>query len=193
MAIAQREILPEVITYEDYLTEGEVFQRYDIIDGARIVTNPTRRHQNAAGAIYEIFRNYQRASRRGKTYQPPCDILIREAPLRTRQPDALFMSNDRVALNPPEDDPAPLNPAPELIVEVRSPSDTEAVLNAKIADFCSVGVLEGWIVDMNSRTVEVLRLSPFEVESVRVYTLTETALSLCFPDLKVPVKDIFAE
>ncbi len=37
--------LPSLLTYEQYMAEPETNQRYDIIDGVRFVTNPTRRHQ----------------------------------------------------------------------------------------------------------------------------------------------------
>jgi len=99
----------------------------------------------------------------------------------------------RLAQNPPNTDPAPISPAPELVVEILSPSDTKKVLAAKIADYQSVGVLECWVVSLRARTVEVLSLTAEEVESVRVYDEMETVQSVQFPDLQVAVADILAE
>jgi len=103
------------------------------------------------------------------------------------------MSRERLALNPPDDDPAPLNPPPELVVEVRSPSDTVKVLMDKIADYCKVNVLECWIVSLETQTVEVLRLTTEGAQSGTTYVLGETAASLTFPDLSISIADVFAE
>lgn len=184
---------PQLLTYEQYMDEGEVMLRYDILDGVRIVSNPTSRHQDILLNLGEAFRDYQRKQKTGRVQIAPRDVLIRRAPLRTRQPDVLFISTTRLAQNPPNTDPAPISPAPELVVEILSPSDTKKVLAAKIADYQSVGVLECWVVSLRARTVEVLSLTAEEVESVRVYDEMETVQSVQFPDLQVAVADILAE
>ena len=192
MAMAIQAASEKLLTYAQYMAEGEVNQRYEILDGVRIVTNPTRRHQDIAGNLYERFRQCQRTGKHGRTFQPPCDVLITAAPLRVRQPDVLFMSNERLTQNPPDDDPAPLNPAPELIVEVRSPSDTVKVMTDKIADYCKVNVLECWIVDLNLQTVEVLRLTSEGAQTFATYGIDETVVSSTFPDISISVTDVFA-
>ncbi len=193
MAIASQHLASELLTYEQYMAEGEVFQRYEILDGVRIVTNPTPRHQEILGNLFMRLLTYQKAARAGKVLLAPCDVLIGRAPLRTRQPDVLFMSNGRLMQNPPFTDPAPRSPAPELVVEILSPSDTRVVLKEKLADYRSVEVLECWVVSPGARTVEVLRLTPTHEESVAIYGEGETALSITFPDLAVSVEDVFAE
>lgn len=46
MAITQPAATPEILTYEQYMAEGEVQGRYDIVNGVRIfMAAPTRRHQ----------------------------------------------------------------------------------------------------------------------------------------------------
>ena len=56
-----------------------------------------------------------------------CDVLIAYEPLKTCQPDVLFISYERFGDRDPLD-PSALNPAPELVVEILSPSDTKSVL-----------------------------------------------------------------
>ena len=192
MAIAIQN-LSQLLTYEQYLNEGVIKLRYDILDGVRIVSNPTSRHQDILLNLGEAFRDYQRKQKTGRVQIAPRDVLIRRVPLRTRQPDVLFISMTRLAQNPPNTDPAPISPAPELVVEILSPSDTKKVLAAKIADYQSVNVLECWVVSLRERTVEVLSLTAEEVESVRVYDEMETVQSIQFPDLQVAVADILAE
>jgi Uma2 family endonuclease len=193
MAIASPDPKSETLTYEQYMAEGEVFLRYDIIDGVRIVTNPTEQHQDILFNIAAAFKQFGKSSDQGKMILAPCDILIRRKPLRTRQPDVLFISRERHALNRPSTDPAPLSPAAELVVEILSPSDRRTVLDAKLADYRSVDVLECWVVSPSARTVEVLRLTPTHEESMAIYGEGETVHSIRFPDLYVAVADIFAE
>jgi len=122
----------------------------------------------------------------------PCDVMITRRPLRNRQPDILFIShkrfNDRDRTNP-----APLSPAPELVVEIVSPSDRPAVLAAKIADYRAVDVREVWVVRAEAQTVEVVRLTLDEIETVATYGRGQTAISLAFLDIRVSVDEIFAE
>lgn len=185
-------IATELLTYEQYMAEPEIRKRYDIIDGVRIfMTNPTIGHQKVLGNVYSGFRAWQQISRSAEVVQAPCDVLIHRSPLRTRQPDVLVISQERLG-GRNLDDPSPLEPAPELVVEVLSPSNTPGPLREKIADYCRVGVLECWIVDRTLRTVEVLRLTPRGSEPAAVYTAGETAQSLTFPDLTLAVADVFA-
>src|SRR5579871_6065224 len=109
-----------ILTYEQYLAEGEVPKRYDIVDGVRIyMVNPTRRHQRILGNIFERLRAYQRRSGRGEAILSPCDVLITRVPLRTRQPDVLFISVEQLQACGNDTDPAPLAAAPELRSEER--------------------------------------------------------------------------
>lgn len=185
-------IAASLLTYEQYMAEGEINRRYDILDGERVfMTNPSVGHQDICFNIATPLKIYGRSSGRGRMILAACDVLIRYAPLRTRQPDVLFISHERFGSRDVFD-PAPLSPAPELVVEVLSPSDTIRVLDSKIADYCSVGVLECWVVSPGMQTVEVMRLSPQGAVSQAVYAMGETLHSPTFPDLTLTVAEIFA-
>jgi Uma2 family endonuclease len=174
------------------MREGEINRRYDILDGVRyFMTNPTRLHQVILMAITDILRAYAKADKTGTAYIAPCDILIRRFPLKTRQPDVLFMSNERVAANPPESDPSPLSPAPELVVEIISPSDSMGVFAAKLADYQRVGVQECWVVDPHDRSVEVLEITDEDIQTLGEYPAGSAFSSKVFPALQVNVTDIF--
>ena len=81
MAVLEAEISPKLLTYEDYLTEGVVYGRYDIIDGVRyFMPNPTPLHQEIALNIAEMFRAYQRQTKRGRAFMAPRDILVKVNP-----------------------------------------------------------------------------------------------------------------
>ena len=189
------------MTYEEYLESPPEMTRLDIVDGwkeyrrygEKQLTSPTRDHQDIQGNLYTAFRSYALATKQAKAIQAPCDVRITTRPLRKRQPDVLLISRARLAQNPPSNNPTPLSPAPELVVEIVSPSDRPSVLAAKIADYRAVDVKEIWIVRDGPQMVELLRLTVEEIESVGTYKLGEFVPSFSFSGLTVAVQDIFFE
>lgn len=190
------------MTYEEYMAGPEETARYDIIDGIKKnrlygekqVPSPTRTHQRIQGRLFLPFNAFEERTKAGQVIQPPCDVLIQRTPrLRTRQPDMLFISQERLNENLSPNSTDPLSPAPELVVEIVSPSDKPGVLAAKIADYRSVGVQEVWLVRAEPQTVEVIRLSDEEIETVAVYEIGQTVSSLAFSGLVADVKDIFTQ
>ncbi len=188
------------MTYEEYISGPEEMARYDIIDGWKVyrlygdkqLPNPTREHQQIQGNLYLAFRRFAQENKQGQAIMSPCDVLITLRPWHSRQPDVLFISNERLAQNPPPDMPDPRSPAPELVVEIVSPSDTPSVLAAKIEDYRRVDVREVWVVRSGPQTLEVVPLSSNETSGI-IFTRGETAVSHAFARLTVPVHDIFQE
>lgn len=184
-------VIEKELTFEDYMSEGEINRRYDIIDGKReYMPAPSDRHQDIIYNVAEQFKAYQRRVGFGKAMIAPSDVLITKKPLRTRQPDTLFISTERYAGRDPLVSSA-ISPAPELVVEVLSPSERRAMRLAKIKDYCKVGVQECWIISPQSETVEVLRLTQIAHETVEIYGADQLATSITFPDLTVKLEDIF--
>lgn len=182
-----------LLTYEEYLAEGEVMLCYDIVDGERIVTNPAQRHNDIAFQLTRLFDRYAASVGTCRVLTAPRDVLIRRDPLRVRQPDVSLITRERLLRGPSPDDPAPLPIGPELVVEVLSPSDTRAARAAKLEDYRVAGVDECWIVAPGPRTVEVLRLNAGRIESAALYGKEQEVVSLVFPGLLVPVTTIFAD
>ncbi len=183
-----------VLTWDEYMAEGELMQRYDIVDGVRIsMTSPTRLHQDVLMVIAEHLRAFGRRTGVGRAIVAPCDVLIERDPLRVRQPDVLFVSNEQLARCGSRSDPGPLVAAPELVVEILSPSETRSAREAKLADYSRIGVRECWIVSPEAETVEVLRLGGEAPETIGVYANSQTAASGLYPDLTIPVASLFEE
>lgn len=181
----------QYLTFEDYMSEGEVNLRYDIIDGVReVMTNPSTLHQHITGNIYILLRTYQRRYRTGRTIIAPADVLISTDPLRTRQPDVLFISLERFGIRHVSD-PSPLSPAPELVVEVLSPNETRSSRMSKIADYAAVDVRECWLVSPEAETVELLTLFDGKSASAEIYGQDASLASRVFPGLTLNVADIF--
>lgn len=179
-----------LLTYKDHMAEGEINRRYDILDGVRVyMANASAQHCDVMLNAAILLRGYQRTSRKGRTILPPCDVLISRRPLRTRQPDALFISHTRFGSRPLSE-MGPLDPAPELAVKVLPPGETRDMRAEKITDYCAVHVAECWVVNTDAQTVEVLRLTPDGPEREALHGLGETLQSLTFSDLTLALDDI---
>ena len=76
-------------------------------------------------------------------------------------------------------------------MEIVSPADKSSVLAAQVADYRSVNVQEVWVVRAEAKTIEVIRLSPDEIETTAEYERGQTVRSLAFPDLEVALDDLF--
>jgi len=155
------------------------------------MASPSIPHQEFAINILELLRAYQRQTRHGRTLNAPLDILISRFPLRTRQPDVLFISNERLQQAGGNHADVPLTVGPEIVVEVLSGSDTRRVRADKIADYCTIGVNECWLVSPVGETVEVLRVTSEGAVREALYGAGQTLQSLTFPDLTLALDDIF--
>ena len=192
MSLTAKKQAVQTLTYDQYLAEGTTNRRYEILDGVRHwMPNPTVRHQDVLFNIAAALKAFGRVSNAGRVVVAACDVLVTYAPLKTRQPDVLFISHARFGSRDPLD-PSALDPAPELVVEILSPSDTKSVLSGKLRDYRRVAVRECWVVSPEAQTVEVLRLTPEAEETLAVFSGTDFVRSAVFPALLVPIVDIFA-
>jgi Uma2 family endonuclease len=193
MAITSPQSQSGVLTYEHYLAEDEIHQRYDIVDGVRIYRPaPKWRHQRIQVNSTDILRDYEKRQGGGYVIPAPFDVLIRRIPLlQTRQPDVLYVTQAQLDTGSGISESGPLEVAPELVIEIISDSETERRLADKLADYASIGVREGWLVRSDTRTVEVVRLSPDDPATISTYDETQTLQSITFADLRVCVADFF--
>ncbi len=74
-----------------------------------------------------------------------------------RSPDAAWVRRDRLAMLSAEEKRGFLPLAPDFVIEIRSPTDRLPDLEAKMAAYAAVGVPLGWLIDPESRRVQVYR------------------------------------
>jgi Uma2 family endonuclease len=89
----------ERLTYEAYLELPEIKQRYEIVDGVLIM--PPARTPDHQWIMMEIFvrlRAFVNERDLGVVLAAPVDLLIQREPLRTRQPDVLYLSAERTGI-----------------------------------------------------------------------------------------------
>ena len=175
------------LTYEEYLKTPEIKARYDIVDGVMIMApSPTLRHQTILRQLFLLLNRFVAEHQLGEVWFAPLDILVQREPLRTRQPDLLFVSNERSEILGEI-----IEGAPDLVVEVLSPDNSRADIEAKLADYAGLGVLECWLVSPEARSVEVLGLSEGNWDRVAMYGSGDRVSSRVLVDLAVAVSELF--
>lgn len=74
-----------------------------------------------------------------------------------RSPDVAWISSDRWRGLPESEKSGFARIVPDFIVELRSPSDKIESCREKMAEYASVGVRLGWLIDPEAKTVTVYR------------------------------------
>jgi Uma2 family endonuclease len=177
------------LTYEEFLELPETNKRYDVIDGELLYMSPgpNPKHQRSVLSLSLKLAPVVKERNLGELFIAPLDVLIRRSPLRTRQPDLLFISRDRLNLIGEQ----MIEGSPDLVVEILSPSNTRSDLVDKLADYWSIGVQECWLVSIEARTVEVLGYAPSAFLRSGLFGLGDLIRSEVLPNLLVKVDEIW--
>ena len=176
------------LTYEEYLKLPEMRARYDIVDGEVIMSpRPTIQHQLLVGEIAFLLDRFVTEHQLGEVLFAPLDVLVQREPLRTRQPDVLFVSNEKVGILQQI-----VEGAPDLVVEILSPRNTRADVESKLADYSRIGVRECWLVSPEARTIEVLELSGGNWTRIGLFGLGDQVQSNVLAGLAFAVEELFA-
>jgi Uma2 family endonuclease len=144
---------------------------------------PTDRHQAILGFLYQVFVRFFAASG-GKVRFSPLRLRIR--PGKYREPDLLLLvsAGDKRWQNR-------FWLGADLALEVVSEDKPERDLVEKRGDYAEGRVPEYWIVNPQTETITVLRLSGEAYEEAGVYRRGESAASVLLEGFSVPVSAVF--
>lgn len=177
-------------TYEDYksLPESET-KRYELLEGELLmVPSPTPYHQDISRNLLRLLDDHVRRQSLGKVYAAPLDVVLGVGEEReVVQPDLLFISKERAEIIAEEE----IRGAPDLVVEVLSPATAQRDRAYKRTLYARHGVKEYWLVDPETRTLEVLKLGRRGYERAGLYRQDESLVSPLFPGLTIPLSEVF--
>ncbi|HEY3057806.1 MAG TPA: Uma2 family endonuclease [Chloroflexota bacterium] len=128
--------------------------RYDLIRGELIEMSPAApRHGRVAAAVARLVGNFVVERSLGEVFGAETGFILAEQPDTVLAPDAAFVRADR--LPPDEQWDRYFHLAPDLAVEVISPSDRAGQVSDKVAEYLEAGVRLLWVIEPRRRSVTV--------------------------------------
>jgi Uma2 family endonuclease len=159
---------------------------WELVNGELIELTPAAgRSSRIGGRLYARLADHVEPNEVGWAFPAETGFVLFADRTTVRSPDAAVVRRDRLA--EPPDSFVPL--APDLAVEVLSPSDRIADALAKIAMYLDAGVRLVWLVDPADQTVTIFRPETTPSKLAADDTLDGGDV---LPDFRVPVVEIFS-
>ena len=176
-------------TYEDYLNTPDD-ERYELLDGELVmVPSPSFSHQDIALNLGWALKAFATERGLGSVSIAPFDVEFWDGNQRqVVQPDILFVSTARQGIITE----ANVQGAPDLVVEILSPSTESRDRGYKRELYARHGVSEYWLVDPDAQSVEVLSLGDSGYELGGTYGPGGTLTSSALPGLNLDLREVFA-
>src|SRR5258707_9124673 len=178
----------KLLTYEEWLQMPPVEDGTDeVVKGEYRFMPPTKYpHPDIIEELSAQFFG-QIDRKKIRVFASNFGLIISKEPLTCRSPDLALYSSERVQL---ED--GYHCAAPDLIVEILSPSENRRRQEEKMKDYASIGVPEVWLISPEAQSIEVLRLSNGALR--RTAILVDGTLEPSrFPGVSIRVAEIWPE
>ena len=180
--------------YKDYYSWDDK-QRWELIDGIayNMVPAPSADHQRISSELHRQLSNY--------FFGKPCEVFA--APFDVRLPETdenddeiktVVQPDIVIVCNKLKLDMKGCKDAPDLVVEIISPSTAKRDLDEKLKLYEKHGVKEYWVVDPSNKIVQVFK--PGEDKKYRnpeVYSHEEKIKVNLFEDLTIDLTSVFPE
>lgn len=178
--------LPRRMTYKEYRNlPGD--DRYELVEGELLLTPaPSRRHQRILAKLHLRLGTFVESQGLAPLLFAPLDVVLDDHTVL--QPDLLYVSRERSANT---ESNAGIHGAPDLVVEVISPSTAKRDLEVKRKLYGQFGVREYWIVDPDERSIEVLTQQGDGLETWQCFTAPDGLTSPLFPEFRLDLADVF--
>jgi Uma2 family endonuclease len=174
------------ITTAKQLLETPGLGRCELVAGELIMMSPAGfEHGVIVGNIHVCLGAFVKQRSLGIVTAAETGFVIGRDPDTVRAPDVGFIRSDRV---PQVRTRGFFEGAPDLAVEVMSPTERAGELSAKTQDWLAAGCRVVWVVDPASRTITVYRRSG---ETALLTITDEVAGEELLPGFRLPVAEVF--
>ena len=179
------DLIRPIFTVGDLAQLPDDGKRYEILEGDLAVSpSPNRKHQLAVQAAF-LFLTHLKEQGMGQGFVAPFDVVFDE--YNVAEPDVLFVRADRLAIITD----ANVQGAPDLIIEVLSPSSRDRDLGVKAHLYARFRVPEYWVVDPEQETLTIYHLIDDGYRRAGPFRPEEQVHSVLFPSITLNVADLF--
>jgi Uma2 family endonuclease len=180
-------VADRLLTAEEYLELPDSGVPTELVRGRVVEMNvPAPRHGEICVNIVTLLHPHIKANKLGRLISNDGGVVTERGPDTVRGGDISFYSYARV---PPG--PLPrgyLSVVPELVFEVRSPTDRWSKVLAKVSEYLDAGVTVVCVLDQISETVQVFRQDELRHT---LHNSDELHLPDILGDIRVPVQRFF--
>jgi Uma2 family endonuclease len=157
--------------------------RAELIGGDLYVTpSPESRHQAVSSALHFRLADHVRRSSGGSVFSAPLDVHLPSGDVV--QPDLIWVSTERAGIVQRW-----IYGAPDLLVEILSPSNPERDRIVKRDLYARNGVREYWIVDPEARSIEVFVVESGVCRPAGWFTPGTQLVSPTLPGLSIDIAE----
>lgn len=174
-------------TYRDWLNFPNDGWKYEIIDGVLYMSPPpTINHQRSSLKLARKMAEHAEDNDLGEVLEAPCGVRLPDQPVPV-EPDLLFVKKERREIIGQQY----VEGAPDLVVEILSPSNPNYDRQTKSRVYQEAGIPEYWLVDYQAKTIEVLTLIEGAYTLAGKYAEEDVVTSNQLAGFKVAVKAVF--
>ncbi len=180
----------ELYSYADYLSWDDD-QRWELIEGVPYLMTPAplEKHQAVSGVLYgELYQYFK--DKPCSVYHAPFDVRFNKDKDDSKI-DTVVQPDIAVICNKNKIDRRGAVGAPDLIMEILSPSTSHRDQSIKYNLYEKQGVREYWIVDPGNRFIQVSTLENDSYADAGLYEENQIARSVIFPDFSIPLDLVF--
>ncbi len=172
-------------THADLLQMPDDGKRREIIDGELYVTpSPLNYHQKILFNITLAFGNFLESNPLGELRFAPLDVILSDHNIL--EPDLLLVLNEHKNILQDW-----VRGAPDLVIEILSPTTEARDRGIKLKAYARYGVGEYWIVDPVAQVVEVYRLTAEGFHLAATYAKGMSVETPLLPGFSLAVDSIF--
>lgn len=176
-----------ILTYDDYSRLPDDGKRYELFEGEiyQMPAAPNLAHQSVVTNLAAVLRPHVRQRQLGRIWVAPIDVVLGD--ITVLQPDLVFVARERLAIAQRLN----IHGAPDLVVEVLSPSTAERDRGAKMQLYARYGVLNYWLFDPDQREARAYVLDGDTYRLAVVAQQDDSFSAPPFPGLAIPLGEIW--
>jgi Uma2 family endonuclease len=177
------------VSYEEFQElPRDGSKRFELIEGEVFMTpSPNTKHQRAVARLLRVLSDFVEENDLGEVFIAAYDIVFSR--WTALEPDLLFIRQDRRSIITD----ANVQGAPDLVIEILSPSNKAYDRKTKLVAYEKAGVPELWYLDPEERTAEILNLGGDGCYAVTA-TLSgnDAIVSTALPGFSLGLNEVFA-